>query len=166
MGYLRRAGRGGLDDGRLVAWSVAEGMRGRRWRWTVLAAEGILEHAGLIELDASGRFARLELETAAGMLTLHPAGDGATAHGNVVRTDRVDPLHVIWKVDTAIRIEWDPFASGLLVGGAVTAIAIAADLTVSVRASIGDALAGPTLPDLDGRGIPRLGDAIEWPLEV
>lgn len=149
-----------------MVWSVAEGARGRRWRWTIVAGEGTLEHAGLIELDASGRFARLELETAAGMLTLHPADDGETAHGNVVRADRVDPLHVIWHVETAIRVERDPFASALLVGGAGTAIAVAADLTVSIRASVGDALAGPTPPDLDGRGIPRLGDAIEWPLEV
>lgn len=149
-----------------MAWSVAEGTRGRRWRWTVVSGEGTLEHAGLIELDGSGRFARLEFETAAGMLTLHPAGDGATAHGNVVRPDRIDPLQVPWQVDTAIRMERDPFASALLVGGAATTVAIAADLTVSVRASVGDALAGPTLPDLDGRGVPRLEDATEWPLEV
>lgn len=144
-----------------MTWSVAEGARGRRWRWTIAAGEGTLGHAGLIEIDPSGRFARLELETAAGMLTLHPAGGGATAHGNVVRSDRVDPLGVPWTADAGILVEPDPFASALLRGGRARLV-IAGDLTVSVD----DDGAGPTLPGLDVRGVPRLLEAIEWPLEV
>ena len=39
----------------------------------------------LLELDPDGRFSHLELSTAAGLLTLHPEGDG-TIHGNAVTT--------------------------------------------------------------------------------
>lgn len=161
MGYLRRAGHGRLADGRLVTWSVAEGARGRRWRWIIATGEGTLEHAGLIELDGSGRFGRLELETAVGMLTLHPADDGAAAHGNVVRTDRVDPIIVPWATHTGIRFARDPFA-GALLGGAGPKIAIAADLTLSVGEHVTDL----TMPEIDDRGVPRLDQAREWPLEV
>lgn len=127
-----------------------------------MAGEGTLEHVGSIELDGTGRFARLELETAAGMLTLHPAGDGATAHGNVVRSDRVDPLRVPWAMGIGIRVEWDPFASALLAGGAATTIAIAVDLTLSVSASVGERWT----PAIDDRGVPSLAEPTEWPLEV
>lgn len=160
MGYLRRAGRGRIGDGRVVTWSVAEGGRGRRWRWTVLAGEGTLEHAGLIELDASARFARLEIESAAGMLTLHPADDGLTAHGNVVRRDRVDPIAVPWTADAGIRLDRDPFASALL-GAGGEQVVIGADLKVSLGESGAEARRLP----LDERGVPRLNDATEWPLE-
>lgn len=161
VSYLRRAGRGRLADGRLVLWSVAEGSRGRRWRWTVTSGEGTLDHVGLIELDTSGRFVRLELEAAAGMLTFHPADDGLTAHGNVVRADRVDPTTSPWTADAGIRIARDPFASALLeTGGRV--VVFAADLTLSP----GDPMAERGGPDMDERGIPQLIDAAEWPLEV
>lgn len=161
MSYLRRAGRGRILDGRLVTWSVAEGGRGRRWRWTVATGEGTLEHVGLIELDTSGRFVRLELETAAGMLTFHPANDGLTAHGNVVRAELVEPIMVPWTSDTGVRIVGDPFASALLAsrGRLVT---IAPDLTLSV----GDPTEDRDGPELDERGVPRLIDPAEWPLEV
>lgn len=144
-----------------MAWSVAEGGRGRRWRWTV-AGEGTLEHAGLIELDGSGRFARLELETTVGMLTLHPAGDGATAHGNVVRADRVDPLRVSWDVGSGIWLVRDPFASALLARTAGPTLVIAPDLTLSVR----EAQEAPVGQGLDDRGVPVLLESLEWPLEV
>lgn len=161
MGYLRRAGRGRLSDERLVTWSVAEGVRGRRWRWTVGAGEGILGHAGLVELDPGSRFVRLELETAQGMLTFHPADDGATAHGNVVRRDRVDPIALPWAADTGIWIDGDPFASALLRAGRWSVV-VAADLTISG----GELIVERDVPSLDDRGIPRLVDAEEWALEV
>lgn len=144
-----------------MTWSVAEGARGRRWRWTIATGEGTLEHAGLIELDGSGRFARLELETTLGMLTLHPAGDGVSAHGNVVRTERVDPIRVPWGVDVGIRAAWDPFASALL-AGSDPMIAITEDLELSTGGSVADV----SVPALDDRGVPRLDEAREWPLEV
>lgn len=160
MSYLRRAGHGRLPDGRSVTWSVAEGGQGRRWRWTVATGEGSLVHAGLIELDALGRFARLELATAGGMLTLHPATDGTSAHGSVVRPDRVDPIAIPWTADAGLRIAGDPFACALL-GQARGTVAIEPDLTVRAATMVDD---GP-ITGLDDRGVPRLGDPREWPLE-
>ncbi len=94
--WLRRAGQGVAADGAIVRWSVAEGTRGRRWRWTVVDGSR-LRHAGLIELDATGRFARLELETDLGMLTLHPDVRRTEAHGNIVLQAEVRPLALPWR---------------------------------------------------------------------
>ena len=164
MGHLRRAGRGHLADGRLVTWSVAEGSRGRRWRWTV-SDDTSLEHAGLIELGHGRSFVRLELETAAAMLTLHPTDDGTGAHGNVVRAVRVDPIAVPWRAGDGVHIVRDPFATALL-GGDREALVVEADLTIRMAG-------GRTVPrgpaprlQVDERGVPALIDPSEWPLEV
>lgn len=159
MTHLRRAGRGRLTDGGLVTWSVAEGAGGRRWRWTLATGEGSLIHAALIELDAAGSFMRLELETATGMLTLHPGPDGSTAHGNVVRADRVDPIRVAWSATSAVAFRDDGFGSALT-GWSGSGWVINRDLT------IGEGSLDRPTPTLDARGIPILVDANEWPLEV
>jgi hypothetical protein len=157
--FLRRAGTGTLPGGWLVTWSVAEGTRGRRWRWTVVSPAG-LGHAALVEFDPDGRFGRLELETARGMLTLHPDADRRVAHGNVVRPGGVDPVEVAWSDDDAFAIEEDPFGSA--VGGwRGRGWVVEPDLQLR-RVDDGDTRA----LDLDERGIPRLGDAREWPLEI
>ena len=158
-GLLRRAGAGTLPDGSLVTWSVAEGTRGRRWRWTIAAAEG-LRHAGLVELDAEGRFGRLELETVDGMLTLHPDADRRAAHGNLVRPGGVDPVEIAWSDDDALAIADDPFGSAVA-GWRGRGWVVGSDL----RLRRDDGGATRAL-EIDGRGIPRLGDAREWPLEV
>ena len=75
MGFLRVAGTGRSPDGDTVTWSVAEGRRGRRWRESVVQ-DGAVVHSLLFELDPDGRFAHLELTTTAGLVTLHPEGDG------------------------------------------------------------------------------------------
>ena len=157
--FLRRAGTGTLPDDRLVTWSVAEGTRGRRWRWTVVSPAG-LRHAGLVELDRDGRFGRLELEVAHGMLTLHPDPDRRTAHGNLVRPGGVDPVEVAWSDDDGLAIEDDPFGSA--VGGwRGRGWVVGPDL------QLGREEGGHTQAlDLDERGIPRLDDAREWPLEI
>jgi hypothetical protein len=146
-----------------VLWSVAEGARGRRWRWTI-ASDDALRHAGLIELDDAGSFARLELETAAGILTLHPDDDGALAHGNVVRHDGVQPITVAWSDGASVAIEGDPFGTavaGELGRGAV----VAQDLTIRPAYDDTPRESVEVLP-LDERGVPILIDAREWPLEV
>ena len=121
--------------------------------------EGSLVHVGLIELDIDGRFARLELETVTGMLTLHPARDGRSAHGNVVRPDRVDPIVVDWPATVAIAIAGDPFGSSVA-GWRGTGWVVRDDLTLEQ-----DAIAVPSL-ERDRRGVPLLLEALEWPLEV
>lgn len=152
-----------MPDGSLVTWSVAEGSRGRRWRWIVSAGEG-LQHAGLVELDGEGRFVRLELETPDGMLTLHPDPGSVMAHGNVVRRDRVDPIAIEWWEGASIAIAGDPFGSAL--GAApVSGWIVEADLTLR-RTGDGSSAGADDALSLDERGVPRLSDASEWPLEA
>ena len=117
MADLRRAGRGRVADGTDVTWSVAEGRRGRRWREVRTREEGIVARL-LLETDPDGRFAHLELSTAAGLLTLHPEGDG-TLHGNAVTADGVE--HVVgvpWPRRRAPPRRWlvDRHRRGRLVG--------------------------------------------------
>ena len=121
--------------------------------------EGSLVHVGLIELDVDGRFARLELETGTGLLTLHPARDGRRAHGNVVRPDRVDPIAIDWPAAASVAISGDPFGSAAA-GWLGIGWLIRDDLTlergpVDVRAL-----------ERDRRGVPLLLEPLEWPLEV
>jgi hypothetical protein len=119
---LRRAGTGRLPDGGIVAWSVADGGRGRRWRWTVTDG-GTLRHAGLIELDPAGRFSRLELSSRVGLLTLHPDPDGRSIHGNVVTAEGVRPLAFAWQPRAGVELAADAFATGILPAGAQRGLA-------------------------------------------
>src|SRR5436189_2001251 len=88
---LRRAGHGSMADGSEITWSMAEGSRGSRWREVRVLDESVVSSL-LLELDPDGRFSHLELATTAGLLTLHPEGDG-TLHGNAVTADGVH--HVV-----------------------------------------------------------------------
>ena len=104
MSWLRVAGTGRDLDGGTVTWSVAEGRRGRRWR-EAIARDGAILHSLLLELDTDGRFAHLELTTAAGLLTLHPEGDG-TLHGNAIRAAGITHVRGLpWQADDVIDIE-------------------------------------------------------------
>jgi len=156
--FLRRAGAGELPDGSLVTWSVAEGTRGWRWRWTIAAATG-LRHVGLIERDATGRFTRLELEAGEGMLTLHPDADGRSAHGNVVRDGGVESLAIAWSDHDALAIDGDPFGSAVA-GWRGDGWVVGSDLRL--RREEGGGTGGL---EIDERGVPRLGSAFEFRLE-
>ena len=57
---VRRAGRGRLDDGTTILWSVAEGTRGRRWR-AVDRLGGHVTHFVGVLAGAVGRPARREV---------------------------------------------------------------------------------------------------------
>lgn len=199
--WLRRAGRGRLPDGREILWSVAEGGRGRRWRWVLeggnggegpggaglggamaglggaglggaraglggakvgLGGAGLGgARAGLVEIDPVGAFTRLELDSAVGMLTLHPDHGGVRLNGNVVTAEGVRPVDLAWRPGFAIAVEDDAFATRLL-SGTTVAILVTADLAVLAN----------ELPqrldvlEADHRGVPRLRDSVEWPLEV
>jgi hypothetical protein len=155
--WLRRAGHGRAPDGSLVTWSVAEGRSGRRWREVVTTGEAIRSSL-LLELDPGGRFSHLELSTPAGLLTLHPEGDG-TLHGNAVTADGVHHVAGLpWDADGSIVVE------GSAVCVAVTrgrrAIAIGLDLALREV----DGLAPPG--DVDRTGLPALDDDETWPLEL
>ncbi len=159
--WLRRAGQGRADDGSVVTWTVAEGRRGLRWREVVTTGEGIRSSL-LLELDPDGRFSHLELATAAGLLTLHPEGDG-TLHGNRVVSGGVE--HVV-------GVPWDP-ETAVVVEGSVASRAAASverppngylviGLDLSLRPSSGSIDAGP----VDASGLPVLSGGRSWPLEL
>ena len=103
-GWLRRAGRGRLRDGATLAWSVAEGSRGRRWRAQRLE-HGTLIESVLLELDAEGRPTRLEVDSVDGLLTLHPEPGWHAAHGNVVGHDGVRSLSFDWSENAVFIVE-------------------------------------------------------------
>jgi hypothetical protein len=165
MGWLRVAGIGRSPDGATVTWSVAEGRRGRRWREAV-SRDGAVVHSLLLELAPDGRFAHLELTTEAGLLTLHPEGDG-TLHGNAVTQAGITHVRGLpWQPDDVILIE------GSVVCRAVAgqwqlareldglgAVRVEADLSLA-RERATDAAA-----PVDGRGLPVLEESREWPLE-
>jgi hypothetical protein len=158
--WLRRAGSGQQPDGSVVTWSLAEGERGRRWRWTV-TDEGRVRHSGLVEIDPADRFRRLELASSAGMLTLHPEADGRSIHGNVVATDGVRPLAFDWSPTAAVAIAGDPFGSTIVQAGDAMAT-----LVIQPRLGVvaGD---GPQTLERDSRGVPVLSGSVrEWPLEA
>ena len=156
--WLRRAGRGSLPDGSEVTWAVAEGNRGRRWRWTVVDADQ-LRHVGLVEVDRDGRFARLELSSALGMLTLHAEPDHRSIHGNVASADGVRPLAFEWSSGSGLAIAGDAFGTAILPHAADGP-------TLVVRPRLGVVTGRPQGSlELDERGIPILERADECPLE-
>ncbi|MDO8485990.1 MAG: hypothetical protein Q7S35_13695 [Candidatus Limnocylindrales bacterium] len=187
---VRRAGRARLADGTQLVWSVADGRRGRRWR-AMTTRDGALTGALLLEVGVDGRPARLELATAAGLLTLHPEPSGSL-HGNAVTADGVRHLTFAWSGEHELEVDGLPIASAVTArrlagstavgeGRTVPAAAVAPDLSVREGARryvrVDDAtwrIEGEgdrrTLT-IDERGLPvgsgEAGDeAGEWPLEL
>jgi hypothetical protein len=171
---VRRAGSGRFVDGSDVIWSVAEGQKGRRWR-EVRSKAGVVESSLLLETFPDRRFAHLELSTAAGLLTLHPEGDG-TLHGNVVTATGV------WHVT---GLPW-PAGSAVVVDGSAVSIAAAAwflaldhsptepsnrRAVVMIDPSLGVKAAsipadGLSHDRIDADGLPILENGQSWPLEI
>ena len=92
-GPLRRGGRYLDPSGRPVSWSVAEGGRGRRWRWTISDRLGGLVASHTLEAGPDGRFSKLESASRTGLLTLHREPDGSV-HGNRLTEIGVDHLTI------------------------------------------------------------------------
>jgi hypothetical protein len=187
-GPLRLGGRIVLPDGASIAWSVAEGRRGHRWR-EALTRDGRLERSLLLEVDPEGRPSRLELTTAAGLLTLHPAPDARELHGNVVTTGGVRHLAFTWSPEHELLVLGSPaaatvslrrLAAGPPVGEgreiAMLQIDDALDprlvawqvtrigrIAWQLRSASGDDV---RLLSLDDRGLVAMEDAEVWPLEL
>ncbi len=113
-----------------------------------------------------GHFTHLELSTPAGLVTLHPEGDG-TIHGNTIGADGV--THVVglpWDPDGIVLVEGSSVALAAAAApprasAARTVVRVGLDLAVS---SSPKAVAEPGVhrtPD----GLPVLADALTWPLE-
>jgi hypothetical protein len=107
--HVRRGGRGTLPDGAQLTWSLAEGARGRRWRATRVR-NGLLEGTILLEIDAAGRPARLELGSADGLLTLHPDRGEHELHGNVVTPGGIRHLRLDWSPAHELIVDGFPVA--------------------------------------------------------
>ena len=93
---------------------MAEGRRGRRWRSLRLDAHGGLVSDLLLETRPRGRWARLELATAAGILTLHP--EPGEPGGPREHRDRrgVVPLAFAWSPAHRLVVAGEPVAAAAL----------------------------------------------------
>ena len=161
--WLRRAGRGWLGGADLLLWSVAEGARGRRWRWMHQVDQASMGHSGMVELLPDGRLARFEVSAFGGLLTFHPEPDGQSAHGNIVTTDGVKPIETAWRPEWRVGIVNDPFGSAVA-GWAGSGLVVTFQDSIEWREpGRHDDVA--TL-ECDERGVPMLEDADEWPLEA
>lgn len=185
-GAVRRGGKGRLPDGGLLTWSVAEGARGRRWRAAVVR-DDVSVTSLLLETGLDGRPARLEVNAAAGLLTLHPSTDEGELHGNVVTPTGIRHLAFGWSPGHELAVVDLPLVAVAAVGRLARTIAIGegSDLATvlvgpSLRVSEGQWHVeritdhrwrsvghGPveTL-EVDAEGLPAgLEDAETWPLE-
>lgn len=163
MTPLRRAGRGRLPDGSAIVWSVSEGTRGRRWREMHRTADGVLVTSLLLETHPDGRFAHIELSTAAGLLTLHPEADG-TLHGNVIATNGLRHVTGLpWSPRSVVVVEGSVLASAAarwtLAGTRADGVRVTPELDLlPIREAVS--------VDVDDDGLPVLADAATWPLEA
>jgi hypothetical protein len=158
--WLRRAGRLDAGGGESILWSVAEGRRGRRWRSLRLDAHGRVVSDVLLEVDPDGRWARLELATAAGILTLHPEPGERAVRGNIVTGRGVVPLAFAWSPAHLLVVTGEPVADAALAARRPPAapgpgLIVGSDLGVTVADAIDPAMAPP-----DGLPGPS------WPLEA
>jgi hypothetical protein len=141
----------------------------------------------LVETVPDGRLGKLELATAAGLLTLHPS-DGML-HGNVVRPGGIEHIALPWTDDDLLLVVGTPATAAAAartlgdrigIGQGQTVRGVNVDVHLAVRpATFRVARVGPrgwwfvtadtgqlTGVTLDLDGIPLLADAADWPLEV
>ena len=183
---MRRAGTGLLESGGRITWTVADGRQSRRWR-SMLSEDGTLVGSLLLETRPDGSVAKLELTTAAGLLTLHP--DGSMLHGNVAGSAGVEHVALPWPERGLLLVIGSPATAaaaarllephvGVGEGRTFTGASIGVELGVVpttfrvarlaerrwvfVVAATGDTLA----VDLDDEGMPSLGGGDTWPLEL
>ncbi len=107
---LRRAGRLRVPDGAHILWTVADGSRGRRWRSSTTRADALVGTL-LLELAPDGRLGRLELATAAGLLTLHPDHGGERIQGNLAGPAGVRHLELAWGPGHVLLVSGSPIVA-------------------------------------------------------
>ena len=105
-----------------MTWTLADGMRGRRWRAITTSADGRLVQTLLLEVDPDGRVQKLEIGAPAGLLTLHPDAGSSTLHGNIVRVTGVEHVALPWSPGHALLAGASPITGG------VAALALAATI--------------------------------------
>lgn len=191
---LRRAGHVRAADGASITWSVAEGRRGRRWRELVRVGDGRpgIRHSLLLEAEPDGRFSHLELSTGAGLLTLHPEGDG-TLHGNAIVDHGEAGLKDATGVEHVGGLAWPADGLALVDGSLVCQLAGIRSLHEVIEPSASRSLPAVWIPEtlwlevkpiriervddrrwrfgaapvieVDGDGLPVSADGAIWPLE-
>lgn len=142
-----------------------------------------LRHALLVETAPGRAFSHLELATPAGLLTLHPEGDG-TLHGNVVEAGGIRHVSgLAWEPGGVVDIEGSPIAGAACAwqlaleldpGGSARrpVLRITRDLLLTVGPGTVERLdeaawriAGGAPFRVDEDGQPVLADTESWPLE-
>ena len=141
----------------------------------------------LLETGVAGDVQRLELATAAGLLTLHP--EGSTLHGNVVRPTGIEHVALPWNADQVLLVIGTPATAAAAarildtrvgVGEGHTIPAVSVDMELPVVAATYRVLrpaprrwrfvaadgGGETAVTLDEDGAPVLDSAQQWPLEL
>ncbi len=152
----------------------------------MLTDDGVLVGSLLLEARPDGSVAKLELATAAGLLTLHP--EGSTLHGNVARPTGIDHVALPWPgrglLFVAGTLATAAAAARLLAtqvgvgeGHTIAGVSVGVELAVTPttfrvarvadrRWRFLDAASGAGLAvTLDDDGIPVLADGESWPLE-
>ena len=131
-----------------------------------------------------GAFSHLELSTPAGLLTLHPEGDG-TLHGNAIEAGGI--RHVVglpWDAGGVVDIEGSAIAGGACALSARrrrsrrarsarrTLLRVTAGLLITTGPALVERIdaetwriAGGQPFRTDATGLPLLADAEAWPLE-
>jgi hypothetical protein len=187
MTPVRRGGRATVVGGEQLTWSEAEGVRGTRWR-EALERDGRLIRSLLLEVSPAGRPTRLEMTTAAGLLTLHPEADESAMHGNVVEPGGVRHLALAWGPDHELLVLGSPASATITLRRLARDFVVGTSRGLDVLRIDDDLVPRPArwsferlahgmwhLRDAAGAderrltvaddGRPMLGDAIEWPLE-
>ena len=184
---VKTGGRTAAADGGTLIWSVAEGLRGRRWREAV-TEDGRLRRSLLLEVSPGGLPSRLELTSAVGLLTAHPDRDGRELHGNVVTATGVRHLRFDWSSEHELLVIASPATAAVALRHYTDIVAVEETRTIPVvwidetlepRAGAWQVIrTGPDgwlLRDPDGTdapavhldedGLPVLPGADRWPLE-
>jgi hypothetical protein len=155
---IRRGGVVTTARGERSVWTIADGRRGRRVREAISRGDALVRTV-LFELDPAGRCVRLELATAAGLLTLHPDRNGARLHGNVVGPTGVRHLTFDWATDREPLVAGSP-ASTAIVGARGVRTVLRIDDELDPRMEPWD----PEAPS--GGQVEALTTDDGWPLEL
>ena len=72
---------------------------------------------GLLELDDRGGFARMELGSPLGLLTLHPDTTSTEAHGNIAGPFGMRHLRFPWSSSHLVLVEGEPLVAAAMCHG-------------------------------------------------